>query len=147
MTRVFQYPVLGIDIGDKRVGLAMARDSVAFPLSVLKRAQGEAEREIVALCQREGISLIVAGLPLGAHGEKNEQCQKVEIFCRRLKKRLPKVELVLVDEFGTSEDAADRLRSRPGGRDRARGECLDALAASIILQDYLNGVPTHENSR
>ena len=133
--------ILGLDVGDVRVGVALSDLSalIASPFATYDRAQGRAEKAILELCQNRNVSIIVVGLPLNDDNSKNEQCLKVENFCRRLLKRVA-LEIHYVDEYASSVDAEERLavsRGRKNGRGRAKGE-LDAAAAAIILQTFLD---------
>ena len=135
--------IIGLDVGTKRVGIAISDPQCryALPQKTVLRARGAAEAEILKLIAAHGVLLIVAGLPLGRDGSRNDQCLKVENFCRRLKKRA-NVEIAYVDEHLSSEDAKDKLRS--AGRRQIAPEEIDAVAASIILQGYLDeGVSRH----
>jgi putative holliday junction resolvase len=125
---------LGIDVGTVRVGVAIVNidGGIPFPLGVLQRAQGRAERGLLALIKEHSPEKIVVGLPLNADGTESLQCQDVRGFCRRLSKRTS-TPLVFADEYHSSEDALEL--SRQSGK--ARSE-IDDLAACIILQRYLS---------
>lgn len=129
--------ILGIDVGTKRVGIAITDPDgrYALPHKTVLRAQGAAEAEILKLIASHRVHIVVVGLPLGRDGSKNDQCLKVQNFCRRLKKRV-NVEIVYVDEHLSSEEAKEKLRST--GRRSVASEEIDAVAASIILQCYLD---------
>ncbi len=135
-----QAPILGLDVGDKRVGVAVTDQGLllAHPVATYERAAGKAEREIIAIIEARKVSTVVAGLPLSDDGEKNQQCEKVESFCRRLQKRVD-VKLEFVDEYASSYEAEARLRSAGSrGKDMKRSGKLDAAAAVLILQSYLD---------
>ena len=129
--------ILGIDVGDKRVGIALSDPSGSFatPHTTLLRAGGAAEDGILQLVQEHGVEVVVVGLPLGAGGERNPQCDKVGRFCRRLSKRAA-VRIVFVDEHLSSEDAQEKLRA--SGRSHFKKEEVDAVAAALILQAHLD---------
>jgi putative Holliday junction resolvase len=134
--------LIGIDIGSVQVGVALAdqESGVVVPHGTYLRAQGEAERQILALAEERGIRTIIAGLPLNDDGSLNDQCLKAQNFCRRLQKRAV-VDIHFVDEYGTSIDARDLLTESNHGT-RLKGlkaaGAVDALAAVAILQRYLN---------
>lgn len=132
--------LLGLDVGDKRVGVAMLSKGgmLATPVGTFLRAGGKAESEILTLISKHSIETVVVGLPLSDDGEKNEQCQKVEAFCRRLGKRI-QVRIEFVDEYSSSYDAEEKIRSS-GKRAKALKQkgIIDAAAATIILQTYLD---------
>lgn len=139
-------PILGIDVGDKRVGVALGSAAPYFisPVATYARANGEAERELLELVEQRGVSLIIAGLPLGARGELNDQCSKVQKFCRRLQRRST-VQVQFIDEYASSIEAAEILDSvRSLGNSPASG--VDAAAAAVILKRFLERVPVEPSS-
>lgn len=125
--------VVAIDVGTVRVGAAWGDSAVgiAFPLAVWPKAQGRAERELLAVLAERTPEVLVVGLPLGPAGERTATCDVVEGFVRRLVKRAA-IRVEFVDEAFSSEDALERLRS--AGAERAE---LDAYAACLILERYL----------
>jgi putative Holliday junction resolvase len=138
--------VLGIDVGERRVGLAVsdATQTLARPLTTLSvkgiddaviRVVGEIERLAAA---EDGLAAIVVGVPTRLDGSPNEQTPKVAAFVKALTARtvLP---IVRVDERLTSREAESRLAVNE--RDwRRRKERLDAAAAAVLLQEYLDRV-------
>lgn len=129
--------ILGLDVGDVRVGTALSDEhgTFAFPHKVLRRARGEAEAQLIQLIAEHGISTVVVGIPLTADGGATPQSAKVENFCRRLQRRT-NIEVVYIDEYLSSQAAADRLAE--AGKARHDIEEIDAQAAAIILQEYLD---------
>lgn len=132
--------VLAIDIGTVRVGAAWGDSTVgiAFPLAVWPKAQGRAERELIAVLAERKVELLVVGLPLGPQGERTATCDVVEGFVRRLSKRAS-IRVEFIDEAFSSQDAAERLESA----DAERSE-LDAYAACLILERYFT-YNTHQD--
>lgn len=134
--------IIGIDVGDVRVGVALATlsDSVVVPYDCFLRANGEAEERILTLAKERGVQTLVIGLPLNEDGTENEQCQKVRNFCRRIERRAA-LSIQFVDEYGTSCEAAEKLAQarssgkRLGGAEKGR---IDALSAALILQSYID---------
>lgn len=129
--------IIGLDIGDKRVGVAIAQEGaiVARPYVTYNRAQGEAEREILKLLHLESVSLIIAGLPLNQSDEMTLQGERTVNFCERLKKR-SKVGIIYEDEYLSSREAQEVLGA--SGRGRRRKAEIDQISAAIILQRYLD---------
>jgi putative holliday junction resolvase len=135
---------LGIDVGERRVGLAVsdATQTLARPLATLavrgindaaKRVKLEIDR---LTAENDDLVTIVVGLPSTLDGLPTNQTARVEAFIGMLaaKTSLP---IVRVDERLTSREAESRLAQTE--RDwRRRKERLDAAAAAIILQDYLD---------
>ncbi len=129
--------ILGLDIGDLRIGTALADSTtkIALPHESFLTTKGEAERRIIELIQSENIKLVIVGIPLSDSNAENAQSEKVRNFCRRLQKRV-QVELKYVDEYGSSVEAEERLSA--SGRKKARADkgVIDALSAAIILERY-----------
>ena len=136
---------LGIDYGARRIGLALSDVSgtLASPLRVLERPQSE--RETVRLvCQEiaqlvagdDGLATVVVGWPRRLDGSPNAQTPVVEAFARALREAVA-VPVVLQDERLSSHEADARLAFKE--RDwRKRKRKLDAAAAAVVLQDYLD---------
>jgi putative Holliday junction resolvase len=136
--------VLAIDVGGRRIGLAISDPSatLARPLATLavNGAKDGVERvadEIGRLERDEdGLSAIVVGLPVRLDGSASEQTPRVAAFVDALRRRTT-VPIVTADERLTSREAESRLSVHE--RDwRKRKAKLDAAAAAIILQDYLD---------
>ena len=128
---------MGLDVGDALVGVAISRSgTLAEPLGAFPRAAKVAEGEIIQLIQSLSVKQLICGLPLSDDNTENIQCQKVRAFCDRIAKRTG-VEIVFVDEYCTSVDAGELL-SLAGKRGRKREKKLDAAAAALILQAYLD---------
>jgi putative Holliday junction resolvase len=124
---------LGIDYGAKRVGLATAEGEVklAQPLMTV------APHELLTTIEREGpFDVIVVGLPRNLDGADTPQTLAVRRFTDDILGDLP-AEIVFQDEAGTSSVAEERLRE---SRKSYAKEQIDAEAASIILQDYLDSL-------
>jgi putative holliday junction resolvase len=134
--------VLGIDAGERRVGVAVSDELrlLATPLCVLDRARGLAPvlDALTALVQREDIAQLVVGLPLNADGSEGRQARRAKDFAR-VAERVVGLPVELWDErLSTKEaEAIVRAQGRSTRRVRQRGE-LDAIAAAVILQDYLD---------
>ena len=137
--------VLGIDYGQRRIGLALsdATGLLARPWKTLT-LHGGAARAAEALtaevrrlqAEDEGLAAVVLGLPRRLSGEPNEQTAKVEKLANSLRGRLT-VPLVLQDERLTSREAEQMLAQRIKDW-RKRKALLDAASAAVILQDYLD---------
>lgn len=133
---------MGVDFGTKRVGLAVSdpTGTVATPLETVHRRAGK--RPPLAELERIGKSLgvehVVVGLPLDLKGEENDWCKEVRDVGRRLGERLG-VGVSFVDERLTSvrANAAVRASGLPK-REREKKERVDAAAAQLILQAFLD---------
>lgn len=124
---------LALDVGEKRIGVAMAQGDVriAVPLETIEVNGAELEH-INRIAQTEGVSTIIVGYPRNQSGEPTAQTAYVEKFAARLKNIAP--EVVYQDESLTSVLAEDHLVS--SGKAYTKGD-IDAKAAALILQDYL----------
>lgn len=139
--------VLGIDLGRRRVGLAISDVSrtIARPLGALvvdnlEDAVTRVAAEVARLSREEdGLAAIVVGLPRRLDGTPNEQTARTQAFVTALGCRID-LPIACEDERLTSREAESRLAVRE--RDwRKRRRALDAAAAAIILQDYLDWGP------
>lgn len=124
---------LALDVGEKRIGLAMADSQVriAVPFGWVANGQRVME-ELAEIMLRHDISLVVVGYPRNQSGEPTQQTEFVVDFVRRLSQLDINAEIAYQDESLTSVQAEQRL----AGKIKDKGD-IDAEAASIILQDYL----------
>ncbi len=129
---------LGIDFGERRIGLAISDSEgrFALPLLTFERTDDrQAARRIAAIARDEEVELLVLGEPRGADGLRGEAAERVGRFGHRLAE-LTGLTLDLVDETLTTREAARRLRE--AGVDlRRHPERLDAVAAQIVLEEGL----------
>ncbi|MFH1597492.1 MAG: Holliday junction resolvase RuvX [Patescibacteria group bacterium] len=124
---------LGIDYGNKHVGIAISNEEKNF---VLPR-EGVATKEIFDylknIVEDEAIEKIIVGLPIGLNGQETAQTKKTREFIEQLNCRLS-VEIVTEDERLTT-GAANRLLV--GLDKKSKKKKIDQSAAALILQDYL----------
>lgn len=127
--------ILAIDYGEKRVGLAAAdtETRVALPLAILdNKGMKKLIEEIVKICQKETISRVVAGLPMGLSGKPTEQTEKTKKFISALKQKIT-LPINEQSEIFTSRQARGVFKE--AGVKKRR---VDASAAVLILNDYLD---------
>ncbi len=127
-----------VDVGLRRVGVAVTDPLRMFAQPVGTFGQGEALDEMVRLHAEIGLEAVAVGWPLEADGSEGAAIDRIRPFLGRLRKALPGVRVDLQDETGSSERAMDALvdaGTRRGAR-REKGR-LDAAAACVILEDYL----------
>jgi putative Holliday junction resolvase len=128
---------LGLDIGDKRIGVALSDPEgiLASPLTVIHRRDESRDIEaIIGIISQQGVGRIIVGLPYSLDGSLGEQAEKVKAFTQRLASRI-NVPLEYRDERLTTVMAA-RLRRAAGGKKTKKAG--DDAQAAIILQGYLN---------
>lgn len=125
--------LLALDVGEKRIGVALADSAVRIAIAYdTILVDGTEIEQIARLIGFENIDIVVIGYPRNQSGEPTRQTEYVEKFAEGLKGIAP--EIVYQDESLTSVQAEERLKA--GGKPYAKGD-IDALAASLILQDYL----------
>lgn len=130
--------LLGLDIGQKRVGYAVCDkdEQIAFPRGMLLR---EPREQLVAALEKvvkeEGVGMLVCGIPLGEENEETPFAAEIRRFAEELSAVL-KLPVVFVDEFQTTNEALGKIPFRRD-RHREKGQ-RDAIAAQIILQRYLD---------
>jgi putative holliday junction resolvase len=139
--------IVGLDVGERRIGVAvsdptrtLARPIGVIPVSglvadALDRMSGEIAR---LAAEEDGVASIVIGLPRRLDGTDNQMTPKVQAFATRLGDRtgLP---VSLQDERLSSREAESRLALREKDW-RIRKQRIDAAAAAVILQDYLDSL-------
>ena len=136
-----QTPVrlLGVDLGTKRIGIAVA-DGLgfgAYPRVTLARARSRAEdiAAILGWAEKESVEAIVIGLPLSFQGTKNDWTLRCEKFAAALAEATA-LPIFLQDEFLSSQEAQADLIAAGVSRKR-REAVIDQAAAVQILESYL----------
>jgi putative Holliday junction resolvase len=134
--------VLGIDFGEKRVGLAVSdpTGTIATPLETVRRRAGKRPplAEIERIGRSLGVEHVVMGLPLDLRGEESDWCREVREVGRKVGERLG-VSVSFVDERLSSARAERAVRGSGLKKlERERKERVDAAAAQLILQAWLD---------
>lgn len=135
--------IMGLDYGSRRIGVAVCDDlgiTAQGVGTVIRKNRDSDLTTIVELTTRYGVERIVVGYPLRLDGSEGIQCEKVNRFIRRLQTRLT-IPVVRHDETLSTKEAEEILRKAGVRREKHR-ELVDRLAASIILQDYLDAMPS-----
>ena len=130
---------MGIDFGLARIGIALSDDTkfLASPYVTYKRkTEQEDLTYFVSLINEKKVDEIVCGLPYNMQGEEQEIAQKTRDFMQKLQD-LTNLKIEFVDERLSSAMAEEMLRETEKDW-KKRKEKLDMVAASIILQDYLD---------
>jgi putative Holliday junction resolvase len=135
--------VLGLDIGDRRVGVAISDPfgDTAQPLITMGRTSLKQElKNIARLIRKHSVAEIVAGNPLHMSGNLSPQAEKAQAFAAALRSEFG-LPVHLQDERLTSSAAHELLDRLGHPRGSARKAVLDQYAAVIILQDWLDARP------
>jgi len=133
-------PILGVDWGERRIGLAISDESrtIARPLATLTRRPGKRfpMRALLDHCAAHRVAGVVVGLPLDPEGAEGEAAGAARDLAAAIERRagLP---VTLWDERLTTARALRTVREL-GGTTRGRKDDVDALAAAILLQQYLD---------
>ena len=135
--------ILGIDYGERRVGLAVSDPTgmLAGPLETLHRRRGKRPpvHRVAEIARQHEAAAVVVGLPLGLDGEENEWCREVRSFGEALASRIG-VPVHFEDERLTSVVAQKAIQQSGLGRVKRREkERVDRAAAVLILQRWLDG--------
>ena len=131
---------MALDVGDVRIGIAVSdlMGIIANPLETYTR-KGNLDTDagyIVKLAHEKEVSLIVSGLPLGLKGQENEQTAKTREFIDKLRE-ICDIPIEYLDERFTTM-SAERVLIEGNVRRENRKKVIDKVAATIILQNYLD---------
>ena len=130
---------LCLDIGDKRIGIAVSDpfNSYSLPVETYYRKNLKTDLgKIQAYAKEKGATALVCGLPVNFDGTPSIQTQKANFFIEKLKELL-NVEIYTVDERCSTCEAEETLIEQGKSR-QERKQFVDALAAATILQGFLN---------
>lgn len=135
---------LALDVGDKRVGVAVCDESglIASPLTTIRRASKvEDFAKIARLVREQGVGGLVVGHPLDADGRSGRQARRIEGYAAALGQALHDKGLDLPISFWDehlSTRRAQEIMIVAGRKSKARHRRIDEVAAAVILQDYLD---------
>lgn len=131
--------ILAVDLGKSRTGLAVS-DKMGFLASPLSTIYEKNEEKLILkiadIAKEQKAELIVVGLPKNMDGSEGESAKNARNFATKLKDATL-LEVVMQDERGTTITAHNFL-SEQNVRGQKRKAAVDTVAASIILQDYLD---------
>lgn len=144
--------LLAIDYGEKRVGLAtfsFMRDPYPLPYGrILVKDKAKDNKsllvELKSIVEAENIRALILGIPHLTDGKATKMTTKIGQFGRQLVKAFPQLLFFEQDETLSSFEAEDRMKKSARYNFKIKRDELDALAASIILEDFLKRLP---NSR
>lgn len=139
---------LGIDYGTKVVGLATyhwGKDPYPLPYGkIIVKNQSQVIQELIEVIQQEGIEAIVLGLPFYTDGKESDMTKSVREFGKVLESKLKGIDFFTQDETLTSFEAQERMKNSPRYNFKINPKELDALSASIILEDFVKFHTLHE---
>jgi putative Holliday junction resolvase len=133
--------ILALDLGEKRIGVAVsdATRTIAQPLDVFQRTSRKADFETIGrFVQEQQANMLLVGLPLLLNGTVGEKAAWVQHYSAELQQTLD-MPLELWDESFTTIQAEASLKARGKKKHKIR-ENVDAVAASFILQSYLDSL-------
>ena len=143
--------LLALDVGERRVGVAISDETgmIARPLTTIQRASRVEDFDrIASLIREQGAQMMVVGHPLNRDGSVGPQARRIERYVDALILALRQAEdlevpVMLWDEYLSTQQAEGVLagvtaHGRSGRRSRTRQVGVDAVAAAVILQEYLD---------
>lgn len=140
-TKFLNKTILAVDYGTKVTGLGIftpGRDPYPMPHGkIIYKNDHQIIEEIKSVIDEEFVEVIVLGLPLYTDGNESDMTERVKKFSEELLTSLNAVELYLQDETLTSYEAAERMKNSPRYNFKVDMKEIDALAASIILEDFI----------
>ena len=131
--------VMALDVGERRIGVAVSDETgtIASPLRIVERGRDDLN-EIRRLLAEWTVERLVVGLPTGLSGREGPQAASVRAYTAALAGSLgPEPPIDFWDERLTTA-IAERVLIETGTRRAKRRERIDAVAASVILQSYLD---------
>jgi putative Holliday junction resolvase len=138
---------LGIDHGEKRVGLALSDEEgrIAHPLATLERRDhAKLIEQIADIAREREVTTFVVGLPLHLDGSEGASARRARRFAEKLGEKTA-ITVVLWDERMTTA-LADRALAEAGVRAKSRKDKVDRVAAALLLQSWLDA-RAYENER
>lgn len=140
-TKFLNKTILAVDYGTKVTGLGIftpGRDPYPMPHGkIIYKSDDQVIQEIKSIVDDEFAEVIVLGLPYYTDGNESEMTEKVKKFGESLKTALSGIEVFLQDETLTSYEAQERMKNSPRYNFKVDLKEIDALAASIILEDFI----------
>lgn len=128
--------ILGIDYGEKNIGIAIGVNDIVEPFGVFKF---DIEETILKIVEDEAIDAVVVGLPF-LKGVETLASKKAKDFGDTLKRKLPsKVKVFYVDEFGTTNESSEIAVASGISQKRRRTD--DAIAACQIIKRFIEDYP------
>lgn len=131
--------ILALDVGDERIGLALSDETntLARPFGVILRTSGSASyKQLVQVIDNNQVDHLIVGWPLLPDGSAGKQTRSVQAYLRGLA-AFTSIAVVLWDERLSTVEANEIMNANAHSR-RAQNARRDAVAAAVILQQYLD---------
>lgn len=133
--------ILAVDWGVKRIGLALSDETqvLAQPLTTLTRRAGKRfpMAQLLQLITTHNVVGVIVGLPLDESGAEGDAAHAARALADDIKRRVAELEVSMWDERLTTARVLSAVREM-GGKTRGRKEDVDAMAAALLLQHYLD---------
>jgi putative Holliday junction resolvase len=133
--------LLAVDWGERRIGLALSDESqiLAQPLTTLTRRAGKRfpMAQLLEAVKKHNVVGIIVGLPLDESGAEGDAAHAARALADDIKRRVGELEVTMWDERMTTARVLAAIREM-GGKTRDRKEDVDAMAAALLLQHYLD---------
>ena len=133
--------LLAVDWGERRIGLALSDETqtLAQPLTTLTRRAGKRfpMAQLLDHITRNQVVGIIVGLPLDAAGAEGDAAHAARDLADAIKRRAGQLEVTMWDERMTTARVLAAVREM-GGKTRGRKKDVDAMAAALLLQHYLD---------
>lgn len=131
--------ILGIDPGERRIGVAVSDISrmIATPFQVIKHESREKDaNKILEIARSQEAELIIIGAAYGSEGEETPASRKTARLAEGIMQK-SEIKVILWDESGSTQKARETRLLTGTGRKKRQGH-QDEIAAAIILQDFLD---------
>lgn len=136
------HPALGLDYGKSRIGVAATDDFgiMAHPVETIDTVRSpDPLRRIAEIAATRKTKTLVVGLPLRLDGSEGDSAKTVRKFSKKLRKALPDLPMVFVDESYTTMDASSKLHEA-GRNARKQKAVIDQAAAVEILNRWMEEI-------
>jgi len=132
MTTNSDRTIIGLDLGERRIGVARIHTlvKIAEPLNIIETARQNVTQEIIDVIDGYQADAIVIGLPRGLDGQETEQTKYCREFARNISEQIT-TPVYMIDEAGTSVEADVRIG-------HSTTISRDSMAAAILLEDFVN---------
>lgn len=138
--------ILALDVGERRIGVAISDETQTLARSLTvhhRRSKAQDFEALGRLVREQAVTAIVVGLPLSPESTEGQQARRIRRYAAALSEALAADNLdpplIFYDE-SLSTITADKLMIASGRKRRDRRRRIDAVAAAVILQDYLNAL-------